>query len=163
MGYLKYGFIELPENPQRSFCLVCLQSFHNDALKPSKLKKSHTGRRHSGHVGKPMGFFIKKKENYFKERKVLAPSKEESCNLMKDGLQASYNIALSIAKKTKPHTIGEELIMPAVTEVLKNVLHHTKHKQITSAILLSNNTVQRRIYEIVNLRGGTVNFRLETV
>ena len=97
-----------------------------------------------------MGFFIKKTENYFKERKVLAPSKEESCNLIKDGLQASYNIALSIANKTKPHAIGEELIMSAVTEVLKKVMHHIKHKEIRSAVLLSNNTVQRRIDEMAN-------------
>ena len=38
-------------------------------------------------------------------------------------LKASYNISLLIAKAGKPHTIGEELILPAVKEVIKTVLH----------------------------------------
>ena len=39
-----------------------------------------------------------------------------------DGLKASYNISLLIAKACKPHTIGEELILPAVKEVIKTVV-----------------------------------------
>jgi len=40
-----------------------------------------------------------------------------------DGLFASYNISLMIAKSGKPHTIGEELIIPAISEVIRTVLH----------------------------------------
>ena len=40
-----------------------------------------------------------------------------------DGLKASYNISLLIVKAGKPHTIGEELTLPAVKEVIKTVLH----------------------------------------
>ncbi|CAH1973701.1 unnamed protein product [Acanthoscelides obtectus] len=58
-----------------------------------------------------------------------------------DGLRASYNISLLIAKSGKPHTIG------AVEEVLKTVLH--KHaSDIIKRIPLSNNTVERRIDEM---------------
>ena len=35
-----------------------------------------------------------------------------------DGLVASYNISLLIAKTGKPHTIGEKLILPAIQEVV---------------------------------------------
>ena len=40
-----------------------------------------------------------------------------------DGLRASYNISLMIAKSGKPHTIGKELILPAISEVIRTVLH----------------------------------------
>ncbi|CAH1990456.1 unnamed protein product, partial [Acanthoscelides obtectus] len=56
-----------------------------------------------------------------------------------DGLRASYNISLLIAKSGKPHTIGEKLILPAVEEVLKTVLHKPA-SHIIKRIPLSNNT-----------------------
>lgn len=64
-----------------------------------------------------------------------------------DGLHASYNISLLIAKSGKPHTIGEELILPAVSEVIRTVLHKPA-SDIIRRIPLSNNTVQRRIDEM---------------
>ena len=44
-----------------------------------------------------------------------------------DGLKASYNISLLIAKAGKPHTIGEELILPAVKVVKLKLTIFTKH------------------------------------
>ncbi|CAH2005321.1 unnamed protein product [Acanthoscelides obtectus] len=64
-----------------------------------------------------------------------------------DGLRASYNISLLIAKSGKPHTIGEKLVLPAVEEVLKTVLHKPA-SDIIKRIPLSNNTVERRIDEM---------------
>ncbi|CAH1988487.1 unnamed protein product [Acanthoscelides obtectus] len=64
-----------------------------------------------------------------------------------DGLRASNNISLLIAKSGKPHTIGEKLILPAVEEVLKTVLHKPASDSI-KRIPLSNNTVERRIDEM---------------
>lgn len=64
-----------------------------------------------------------------------------------DGLRASYNILLLIAKSGKLHTIGEKLILPAVEEVLKTVLHKPA-SDIIKRIPLSNNTVERRIDEM---------------
>ncbi|CAH1978922.1 unnamed protein product [Acanthoscelides obtectus] len=60
-----------------------------------------------------------------------------------DGLRASYNISLLIAKSGKPYTIGK-LILPAVEEVLKTVLY----KPVSDIIKRSNNTVERRIDEM---------------
>ncbi|KFD56047.1 hypothetical protein M514_03171 [Trichuris suis] len=56
----------------------------------------------------------------------------------------SYRISLLIAKAGKPHTIGEELIMPAIAEVVQTVLHQDAG-DVTRKIALSNDTVQRRI------------------
>ena len=64
-----------------------------------------------------------------------------------DGLRASYNISLLIAKSGKPHTISEELILPAVSEVISTVLNETAI-DISKRNQLSNNSVQRRINEM---------------
>ncbi|CAH1987300.1 unnamed protein product [Acanthoscelides obtectus] len=64
-----------------------------------------------------------------------------------DDLRTSYNISLLIAKSGKPHTIGEKLILPAVEEVFKTVLHKPA-SDIIKRIPLSNNTVERRIDEM---------------
>ncbi|CAH2010712.1 unnamed protein product [Acanthoscelides obtectus] len=64
-----------------------------------------------------------------------------------DGLRASYNISLLIAKSGKPNTIGETLILPAVEEVLKTVLHKPA-SNIIKKNPLSNDTVERRIDEM---------------
>lgn len=44
-------------------------------------------------------------------------------------------------------TIGEELILPAVSEIIRTVLHKPTFDILTK-IPLSNNTVQRRIDEM---------------
>ncbi|CAH1985041.1 unnamed protein product [Acanthoscelides obtectus] len=64
-----------------------------------------------------------------------------------DGLRASHNISLLIAKSGKPRTIGEKLILPALEEVLKTVLHKPA-SDIIKRIPLSNNSVERRIDEM---------------
>ena len=64
-----------------------------------------------------------------------------------DGLRASNYISLLIARSGKPHAIGEELILPAVREVLHTVVHKSPD-QIMKAIPLSDNSVQRRVDEM---------------
>ena len=55
-----------------------------------------------------------------------------------DGLKASYNNYLLIAKPDKPHTIGEELILPAVKEVIKTVLYKSPEQVDSSQWQLSS-------------------------
>ena len=61
-----------------------------------------------------------------------------------DRLKASNSISLLIAKAGKPHTIGEELILSAVKEVIKTVLHKSP-EQVIKSIPLSDKPVQRRV------------------
>ena len=79
--------------------------------------------------------FLKRKTRY----KFTSSSKNSD-----DGLKTSYNISLLIAKAGKPHTIGEELILPAVKEVIKTVLHKSP-EQVIKSISLSDNSVQQRV------------------
>ena len=65
-----------------------------------------------------------------------------------DGLVASYNIYLLIAKTGKPHTIGEKHILPAIQEVVTTVMH-ANGRSVLQSIPLSNDTVARRINMMV--------------
>ncbi len=67
-----------------------------------------------------------------------------------DGLRASFNISMLIAKAGKPHTIGDSLIMPAVCEVLNTVVHRNAPEEVIKSIPLSNNSVWRRIDEMAD-------------
>lgn len=66
-----------------------------------------------------------------------------------DSLIASYNISKLIAASGKAHTIGEELILPAVKEILETVLLHSASQNVLRKVPLSNDTVRRRIDEMV--------------
>ncbi|XP_025031038.1 LOW QUALITY PROTEIN: protein ZBED8-like, partial [Python bivittatus] len=65
-----------------------------------------------------------------------------------DGSIASYNISKFIAESGKAHTIGEELILLAVKEVLEMVLRHPATSNVIKNVPLSNDTVRQRIDEM---------------
>ena len=139
--YLKYGFIQSPINPQQAMCLVCDKNLSNETRKPSRLLE-HLQKIHPDKSGKTLAFFHSLRDHFLK-RKTMNMFTSSSKN-SDDGLKASYNISLLIAKAGKPHTIGEELILPAVKEVIKTVLHKSP-EQVIKLIRLSDNSVQRRV------------------
>ena len=143
--YLKLGFIPAPDNPHTPMCLLCGKMLSNEAMKPSRLK-SHLMRMHKEKEDKPLSYFQSLCAKY-KNRKSIGSMFAQSSQQSTDGLHAAYNISLMIAKSGKPHTIGEELILPAVQEVLHTVLKKPA-EQIIKAIPLSNNSVQRRVDEM---------------
>ncbi|XP_044751794.1 SCAN domain-containing protein 3-like [Coccinella septempunctata] len=145
VDYLKFGFLPSKADKRLPICLLCNKLLSNDSMKPSKLE-DHLRRCHPDKVGKDLKYFQTLKEKYEKRptvQSMFASTSESN----EDGLRASYNISLLIAKSGKPHTIGEQLILPAVEEVLKTVLHKSPF-DILKRIPLSNNTVQRRIDEM---------------
>ena len=143
--YLKYGFIESPCNKTLPMCLICHKVLSNEAMKPSRLEE-HFRKIHPEKKDKKLSFFQKLKDDYFQRPTVSAMFNKLSKH-DNDGLRASYNISILNAKSGKPHTIGEELILPAISEVLSTVMHKTP-SDIIKKISLSNNTVQRRIDEM---------------
>ena len=62
-------------------------------------------------------------------------------------LEASYEVSLRIAKAGKPHTIGESLILPSATDMVRIMLGDKAAKQL-EMIPLSNDTVSRRISDL---------------
>ena len=61
----------------------------------------------------------------------------------------SYGKSLLIAKKKKNYTIGEDLILPAIKIMIKE-LFGEKYLYLVNNICLSNDTVKRRIDNIHN-------------
>jgi hypothetical protein len=90
-------------------------------MKPSRLEE-HLTKIHPGRKDKNLSYFQMLKEQHSRRRPLAgmfsAASKQDD-----DGVRTSYKISLLIVKSGKPHTIGEELILPAVSEVLRTVLH----------------------------------------
>ena len=81
------------------------------------------------------------------KQKTVTSMFSNSSKQATDCLCASYNISLLIAQSGKPHTIEETIILPAVSEVLRTVLHEPP-EQVIKSIPLSNNTVKRRVDEM---------------
>jgi len=145
IDYLKFGFIPSLPDKTLPMCLLCNKVLSNDAMKPSKLE-DHLKRCHPEKTRKELKYFQTLKEK-FQKRPTMDSMFAATLKKDDDGLRASYNISLLIAKSGKPHTIGEQLILPAIEEVLKTVLHRPAY-DILKKIPLSNNTVQRRIDEM---------------
>jgi hypothetical protein len=64
-----------------------------------------------------------------------------------NALLASYKVAHRIAKYKKPHTIAEELNLPAAVDMMKMMIGESAGK-LLSKVPLSNNTISRRIQHI---------------
>ncbi len=60
---------------------------------------------------------------------------------------ASYEVSRLIATSGKPHTIGEDLILPAAKQMVSIMLGNKAVKQL-NLISLSNNTIKRRINDM---------------
>ena len=108
--------------------------------------EEHLTKIHPDKKGKNLSYFQMLKEQHSR-RSTLAGMFSAASKQDNNGLRASYNISLLIAKSRKPHTIGEELLLPAVNKVLRTVLHKLP-SDIIKKIPLSNNTVQKRIDEM---------------
>ncbi|CAN7945441.1 unnamed protein product [Ixodes hexagonus] len=71
----------------------------------------------------------------------------ERASIPAKALLASYKVAHRIAQSKKPHTVGEELILPAAIDIVSAMLGESSAEQIRS-VPLSDNTVARRICDM---------------
>ncbi|GFR12326.1 SCAN domain-containing protein 3 [Trichonephila clavata] len=88
-------------------------------MKPSRLQE-HLNKIHPEKKDKDMTYFLDMKKKFENQPFI---SKCYSSASKQDGLRDSYNISLLIAKTGKPHAIREDLILPAVKEVITTMLH----------------------------------------
>ena len=144
-------FIQSPTNPQLDLynhrpihnnpsAWFVRKIFPNEAMEPSRLLE-HLQKNQTDKSGKTLAFFQSIWDQFLKWKTMnMFTSSSKNSD---DDLKASYNVSLLIAKAGKPHTIGKELILPAVKDVIKTVLFKSP-EQVIKSIALSDNSVQRR-------------------
>ena len=137
-SYLKYGFISTSDSAASCLlCLICNSKLSNEAMKPSKLLW-HMKTKHPKLKDKPLEFFERRKRDYKGEKRSLKTALSTNFHV----LRASYLVSYRIAKTKKPFTIGEELILPACTDICHEVLGESAAKKIAQ-VPLSAHTVAR--------------------
>ncbi|KRX18111.1 SCAN domain-containing protein 3 [Trichinella nelsoni] len=148
----KYGFIPSPKNSQLPMCLICEKVLSNEAMKPSRLLE-HLRKVHEDNANKDLSYFQSIPDKFY-ARPTLTTMFSSAVQQESNGMKASYNISLLVAKT--------ELILPAFSEVLHTVLHKPA-TDIIKKIPLSNTTVQRRIDEMAADVEDTLYNYLKTV
>ncbi|CAL9694137.1 unnamed protein product [Knipowitschia caucasica] len=141
--YLALGFTTMghEDNP-RPVCVICSEVLANEALKPCKLRR-HLETKHGQFLSKPREFFENKLREYTQRKKAI----ESTCVTGGEyarAVEASYRVSKLIAQTGKPHTIGEDLILPAAKEMVNMVIGENAANKL-NVISLSDNTVKRRI------------------
>uniref|UniRef100_UPI00358EA1AE protein FAM200C-like n=1 Tax=Myxine glutinosa TaxID=7769 RepID=UPI00358EA1AE len=142
--YIKFGFVALQkgdaEVPQ---CVICYKTLSNDAMRPTRLER-HLRTTHPELADKSQAFFVAKRE-------ALKRAKLDSSGTFRQQtskiVEASYEIALLVAKNKKSHTIRETLIKPSLLRAAELILGKDSANKL-SAISLSNNTIKGRIDEM---------------
>ncbi|XP_051782582.1 zinc finger BED domain-containing protein 5-like, partial [Erpetoichthys calabaricus] len=141
--YLKLGFTwnhdTIDPRPQ---CVICYEILANESMRPSKLT-CHIETKHSHFTNKPVDFFQRKLLDMKSSKNIVS----HFININENAVYASYLISLRIARAGKPHTIGEDLVLPSIKDAVGVMFGEKEVKEI-ERIPLSNNTVARRIDEM---------------
>ena len=100
---------------------------------------------HPNCADKDVAFFQHKLKSIQGQRNVMKAFTSKN----KLAVYSSYVASYQIAKQKKSHSVGEDLIMPVMKEVVKIMIGEKESKKL-DAISLSNNTVRRRITDMSN-------------
>ncbi|KAM3861136.1 zinc finger BED domain-containing protein 5-like [Diretmus argenteus] len=90
-------------------------------MRPNKLKR-HLEITHPKDVNKPLDFFKKKLQEYQGQQKRFVQTASVSSNAQ----LASYKVAYRVAQCKKPHTIAEELLLPAAMDMVDEATDSNK-------------------------------------
>ena len=144
-SYLNFGFTvaerEGVEHPQ---CVICYKVLAAECMLPNTLKRNLTT-NHNNLSGKPREFFARKLSVINKQLVLFSiflhtPAKAQL---------ASFKIAHKIVKCERPHTIAEELVLPAALDLVSTMIGEPV-AQTLKAVLLSNNIICWRIDKILD-------------
>ena len=117
-------------------------------MKPSKLLR-HMEAHHGSLKAKPIEYM----QQMLREFKGQQTTMRKSAKISENALKASYLVALRVAKCKKPHTIEEQLILPAAVDMCRALINDECAKKLKT-IPLSDNTIGRRIGEMARPADG---------
>ncbi len=138
--YINYRFtLILADGIEKPQCVLCFK----DSLRPIKLEH-HFQTIHPHYAEKDPDFFRRHKRTLGKQKLDATGAFQQQTS---SAVEASYDVALEIAKQKQPHTIGETLIKPCTLKMVKHVLGDASEHKIQQ-ISLSNNTVKWRSNEM---------------
>ena len=108
-----------------------------------KQTKTHLSSAHPSLVEKPKQYFLRKLENFTNQKASISSFSHPGQNVV----MASYKVAYREARCKKPHTIAEELILPAATDLVSITIGDNAAKRLKD-VPLSKNTICRRIEDM---------------
>ena len=126
-------------------CVVCIKTLSNASIKTSLLQR-HLQTNHLDKKDRGLNYFKRLEE---KAKKQRLNKTEKQYQQSVERVTAFYEIALLVAKNKKPHTIAEELLMPAAKVLVKHVIGDKAVSKL-NRVLVSNNTIQWHITEMSN-------------
>uniref|UniRef100_A0A8C5GFF6 Uncharacterized protein n=1 Tax=Gouania willdenowi TaxID=441366 RepID=A0A8C5GFF6_GOUWI len=145
-NYLKFGFtfkerdgIEFP------MCVICSTVLSNESMKPSKLQR-HLETTHGHLKDENVEYF----QTCLKSLQGQQTLMKKSAKVGELALKCSYQVALRIAQKKQPYTIGEDLILPSATDMCKTMYGNDIDINKLKTVPLSDTTIARRIDEMAS-------------
>ena len=108
-------------------------------MKPFQLKR-HFEKEHQTFNDRDVSFFQRQSQSVKKSLDTTG----QTAITIRAAVEASYVVSLRIAKSKKPHTIGEELLLPCTKDIVRLMIGADAVKKLSS-LSFSDNTVQRRI------------------
>lgn len=106
---------------------------------PGKLSR-HLNGIHTEFKNKTIDFFERKAKDLKRQSQFFPKYTKLNDKLLK----ASFEIALLVAKTKKPHTIGEDLVLPAAIKICETI-HSSEIAEPLKKIPVSNDTIKKRI------------------
>lgn len=145
-SYLKLGFSWTGDEVEPvPLCVICYETLTNESMKPSHLKR-HFDSKHQSYKEKPVEFFENRHNDFIKSVKTMhSITVGENMKAM----EASYGVALLIAKSGAAEVKGETLVKPAA-KLMAQLMIGEKASKAVDTVPLSNNTVHRRILDMAD-------------
>jgi len=142
--YVQYGFTYTMEQDgtQHPQCMLCYVKLSNSSLAPAKLREHFIKLHGEGQYKDATRDEFKFQRARFDARATL--SAHNFIPIDKPILSTSYEVAYVIAKRGKPHTVGETLIKPAALKMANIMLGKAAEEKLC-LVPLSNDTISSRI------------------